>query len=116
MRNECITILSAVDTSSQNGSAINANQLVSASFQPIFGDVTAAGTVKIQFSNDNPGTAYNFTPTNWTDIPNATSAIASGVGPGIVIANMAFQFIRAVYTRTGGGSTTVIVNMNAIGV
>lgn len=118
MRNSVVTILDAADTASQTGSSVNVNQVVSASFQPIFGDVTAAGTVKLQASNDLPpqGQQFPFVPTNWADIPNATSAITAGVGSMIVIGNMCFQSIRAVYTRTSGGSSTVVVKMNALSI
>lgn len=116
MRNAQVTILNAVDTSSQTGAAVDVGQAVSASFVPSFGDVTAAGTVKIQCSNDAPNARYLdiFVPTNWADIPNATSTVVAGVGPAIVIPNMCFSYIRAVYTRTSGGSTTILVNMNIL--
>lgn len=116
MRNSQQTILSAIDTASQTGAAIDVGQIVSASFVPSFGDVTAAGTVRIQCSNDAPNARYLdiFVPTNWADVPNATSTIVAGVGPAIVIPNMCFSYIRAVYTRTGGGSTTIVVNMNQL--
>lgn len=111
--------LSAVNTASVTSAVIlDTNQAINVSFQVIMGDATAAGTVKIQGSNDNPTgitTRNTFTPTNWSDIPNATSVIASGVGPMIVMSNIAFQWMRVVYTRTSGGSTTIIVNMNAAG-
>jgi hypothetical protein len=119
MRNAQVQILNAADTASVNGSAFDVNQAVSASFQIVCGDATAAGTVKLQVSNDivsNGGDRKNFTPTNWSDIPNATSAVSSGVGPAIVIGNMCFSYIRAVYTRTSGGSTTIIVNMNYLSI
>lgn len=118
MRNLQYTILNDVDTATVTGAAINSGQWVSASFQSIFGDVTAAGTIKIQGSNDfsKAGTQMAFTPTNWNDIPNATATIASGVGPMILIPNMAFEWVRAVYTRTSGGSTTVIVQANALSI
>lgn len=117
MRNLNQTILSAVDTASVNGAAVDSNQLVSASFQSVFGDVTAAGTVKIQASNDVPvSSRQSFTPTNWSDIPSATATVTAGVAPLIVIANMSFGYIRAVYTRTGGGTTTIIVNIDALGI
>jgi len=118
MRNATFVVLSGADTGSLTGSAFNVNQVVSASFVPTFGDATAAGTFKIQASNDFPiaGQLAPFTPTNWADIPNATSTAVAGVAPAIVIANMCFQFIRVVYTRTGGGSTTAVVNMNVLSV
>lgn len=118
MRNTCVSILSAADTATVNGGATDANQIVSASFQSIFGDVTAVGTIKIQASNDPTlgQPRANFTPTNWTDIPSASAAVAAGVAPLILIPNMAFSWVRAVYTRTSGGSTTVVVNMNALSI
>lgn len=118
MRNAVVTVLSAPDTASATGSGFNVNQAVSASFVSVFGDATAAGTLKIQASNDFPiaGELAPFTPTNWADIPNATSTAVAGVAPTIVIANMCFQFIRLVYTRTGGGTTTVSVNMNYLSI
>lgn len=119
MRYVVATALNAADTASVDGAAIDSNQLISASFQAIFGDATAAGTVKVQFSNDHATTAkggWNGTPTNWTDIPSATATVTSGVCPGILIPVMAFRWIRVVYTRSGGGSTAFTVNMMAMSV
>lgn len=119
MRNVNCVILSAVDTASQNGSLVDANQLVSASFQAVFGDASAVGVFKIQASNDvaparNMATQDGFAPTNWTDIPNATVAISAGGTAIITIAQMTYRWVRAVYTRTSDGSTTVVVSMNAL--
>ncbi len=111
-------VLSAVDTSSQNGPQIDSNQLISASFQTIFGDATAAGTIKIQASNDPAPTHYtaqsNFTVTNWVDIPSATATITSGASSIITIPQLSYRWLRAVYTRSSGGSTTIIVKMMAV--
>lgn len=117
MRNLNCQILSGADTGSVNGTAVDANQLISASFQIIFGDATATGTFKLQASNDIPGTYYEptpFVPTNWTDIPSATTAIALGASALISLATMNYRWVRAVYTSSSGGSTTVIVNINAL--
>lgn len=119
MKTVNVAVLSAVDTSSQNGSQIDANQLYQASFQSVFGDVTAAGSVKIQMSNDicrSGPEATNFVVTNWSDIPNATSSVASGVAAPIILSTISARWLRAVYTRSGGGSTTIIVNMFAISI
>src|SRR5579859_1322918 len=102
MRKVNSTVLSAVDTASQNGSQIDSNQLISASFQVVFGDATAAGTLKIQASNDICNDQYQpatFTVTNWTDIPNATATIASGASALITIYQLSYRWLRAVYTR-----------------
>jgi hypothetical protein len=117
MRNSQIQILSGVDTATQTGGSYFSGQWVSASFCPAFADLTAAGTLKIQCSNDLAnGDPYKFVPANWCDIPNASSVIASGAGPAILIPNMAFGYIRAIYTRTGGGSSTIAVNMNVLSI
>lgn len=105
-----VNVLSAADTSSQTGSAINVQGGVMASFVPVFGDVSANGTIKIQASNDI--VPVGGTPSNWVDITNATSSIASGVGPAIMLSYMCYAWIRVVYTRSSGGSTTISVNMN----
>lgn len=119
MRNVNCNILSAVDTATQTGGKVDSNQLVSASFAVYFGDATADGTVKIQASNDVNNDRYQaaaFTPVNWVDIPNASASITSGSSAIITIANMSYRWIRAVYTRNSGGSTTINVLMNALGV
>lgn len=116
MRNSQIKVISAADSASITGAAFFVGQIIAASFVPVFGDATAAGTLKIQCSNDIPLAGPNeFTPTNWVDVPNATSTIASGTGPAIVIGSMCFAYIRAVYTRSGGGTTTATVYMNTLG-
>lgn len=118
MRNAQFPILNADNTTSRTGTGYFVGQIVSASFVLSNGDITAAGTLKLQASNDPPtnGNSQTFVPTNWGDIPNATSTVASGVGPAIVIGNMCFAYIRAVYTRTSGGSSTIIVNVNVLGI
>jgi len=121
MRYVNANILSAADNASQNGSAIDANQLISASFMAYFGDAGANGTLKIQASNDPYNAKYNypegsFTPTNWVDIPNASASISSGGSAIITITGMCYRWIRAVYTRSSGGSSTINVNMDALSI
>ncbi len=113
------TILSAVDTASQTGAKVDSNQLLSGSFAVFFGDASANGAVKIQASNDICNAQYlpdTFTPPNWVDIPNATATITSGSSAIITINTLSYRWLRAVYTRSSGGSTTITVNMNAISV
>lgn len=106
-------MINAVDTATQTGPPVFAGEKVSASFTAVFGDVTAAGTVKIQESNEIPvGDPSKYVPSNgsFADIPSATSTIASGVGPAIVLTTLCCQYVRAVFTSTSGGSSTVVVN------
>lgn len=120
MRNAVVTVLNAVDTGSANGAAIAANQIVSASFHVVFGDVTAVGIVRVQASNDfSPsGTLMpdSFTVTNWVDVPSATVSPTAGGQYLITITQSAYQWLRVVWTRTSGGSTTIVVNMNSLSV
>ena len=118
MRNTQFNILNASDAETQTGASQWVGQIVAASFVPTCGDDSADGTLKIQGSNDSPAgvtAPTQFTPTNWADIPNATSTIASGVGPAIVISTLCFAYIRAIYTSNSGGTTQISVQMNVLG-
>jgi hypothetical protein len=116
MKQVNVLVLTGPDTSTQIGAAIDASQLVSASFHAYFGDVTAAGTMKIQASNDlDPqGPVSSFVPTHWADIPSATVATTLGAPQLITIQVLSYRWLRVVYTYTSGGSSTVTVNMFAI--
>lgn len=118
MREVNVNILSASDTTSQNGSQIDSNQLISASIQAIFGDATAAGTIKLQMSNDEltNGNSQSFVVTNWTDIPSATATVVAGASVVVIVPQLCARWIRAVYTSSSGGSTTVNVNLFALSV
>jgi len=119
MRNLCHTVLSANDDVSRTSSKIDANQLVSASFHAFFSDTDAAGTVKIQASND-PTVAGNiaadFTPTNWIDIPNATGTVTAGSAVLITIAQLSYRWLRVIFTKSNAGTGTITVNLNALGI
>lgn len=116
MRNFQAEILNDSDATSVNGDFLFSGQYIAGSFQPVFSDTDAAGTVKLQFSNDvatNKGSQYtDFTPTNWKDIPNASSTITAGVGAAIVLNTMCFAYIRAVWTAGTPGTGTVRVLAN----
>ncbi len=119
MRNVNKTVLQGSDLSDQIGDQIDANQIISGSFHFFFGDITVDGTVKIQGSNDlYPGyiQASTFVVTNWVDIPNCDAPVVNGESIIIPIAQMAYRWVRPVFLRTGGGSSTVTCNMNAMGV
>lgn len=116
MRQVPARILSGATNGSVNGSQVDSNQLIAASFHIIFTGNDEAGTFKIQASNDIPTNNANvFVVTNWVDIPNATASVASASPKLITINPMSYRWIRAVYTRSSGGASdkTVIVNMFA---
>lgn len=67
----------------------------------------AAGTLKLQASNDE-SEASNFVPTNWSDIPSASVAV-SGAGAFLIPkTDLCYQWVRLVYTNTGSGSISVV--------
>jgi hypothetical protein len=113
MRNVPVNMINAVDTVTQTGPHVFVGEVVSASFTSIFGDTTAAGTVQIQISNIPPvGDPSKFVPPNssFSNYPGASSTITAGVGSAIVLTTLCSQYVRAVFTYTSGGSSTVVVN------
>lgn len=112
-------VLNGADTGTIDGIQIDSNQLVSASFQAVFGDTSAVGVVKLQASNDIYQDRYqpgNFTVVNWTDIPNQTASITGGVSALLTVPQMSYRWVRVVYTAASGGSSTLVVNMFALSV
>lgn len=107
MRNAQVSILSASDSITQTGSAIDVGQVVSASFHVYFDDSTAVGTFKLQASNQTGYRREIFRPTEYVDIPNTSTNITGGASALITIANMAYSYIRAVYTPTGAVVQTI---------
>lgn len=72
----------------------------------------AAGTLKIQASNDHP-VAAGAVPTNWNDIPSATIAV-TGAGSFLVPkVDLCYEYIRIVYTNTGAG--TIGIRLKILG-
>ena len=116
MRNSQVTMLSAANTASRTSAALDVNQVVSASFVISQSDATAAGTFKLQACNDLVTQRDTPTPEsqliNWVDIPNASVIQTANTKQIIVIPNMCFSFIRAVWTASATSTGTVTVNAN----
>lgn len=105
-------IVAADNSKTETGAPTFVGQCVSGCITVVNGDATAAGTVTITGSNEIPtGDPYKYAPSDssFVAITGASSTIASGVGPAIVLATMNYQYIRAVFTHSGGGSTTITV-------
>ncbi len=60
----------------------------------------------------------NFTPTNWFTIPNGSFTITAGGSAMLQVAPICYQYVRAKFTRSGGGGagTTIVVLCNVQGV
>lgn len=119
MRHVNSIVLSALDATTQNGTQIDTNQIIAASFQAVFSDTTAAGSLKVQMSNDIWADSYlpgTFVVTNWTDIPSATATVTAGGSVVITLPQTCYRWMRVVYTSTTPGTTTVVVKYNALSV
>jgi len=91
-------------------------QMFSCSVIASFTDVAAAGTLKMQASNDlgssNGSFTNQFVPTVWVDIAGAAATSAAGASIIIPKFDICYQYIRLVWTKTGGAGTyTVKLNM-----
>ena len=119
MRQVNDTVLSGLDTVSTNGSQLDTNQMINMSFHCTISDSTAAGVFKLQASNDVAPLgigAQTFVVHNWVDIPNQSITMTTGLEQGILtLSEIAYRWVRAVYTETVPGTGTVIVNRFGLG-
>ena len=102
--------LSKSDGTTTNGQTLDTQLWVNCSFQVYTGGTGDGGTLKIQMSNDpynanNMAGPSNFQPTNWSDVPSATSTVTAGVGAPITLPNVSYRWMRAVYTRSAGSDS-----------
>lgn len=118
MRNLTKVLLSANNTGTQNSAALDCRQIYALSMITNFSDGAAAGTIKLQASNDVPldGVAPPaFVPTNWIDIPNATDTIAAGAASEITVNPICYAWVRATWTSSGGaGTLTARINTQGV--
>lgn len=100
------------------GAAIDASQMYQASFQFTTVDTLAAGTYKIQMSNDPQpnGTFAPNTFTHWSDIASASATVTANTqAAAIILLVVTARALRVVFTPTAG-SGTAVVNMFSINV
>jgi len=114
MRNAVIIQTQVI--ASTNLAAIPLQQKFSVSAIATFTVNDAAGTLKIQVSNDAPvgqqPEYYTPSATSWVDLAGATVTVASGAVAIIPKTDVCYQYMRLVWTRSGGtGSFTVNTNV-----
>jgi len=120
MRQSFEKIIDAGDatTSPLNSGKIDARQVYSLSLVFTSSSGSNAGAVKLQGSNDIcafGNVAAAFTPTTWVDIPSTmidgSGTVAAGAAVTLVLKQVPYAWIRAVWTPSGGaGTVTAIVN------
>ena len=89
-------------TNAYNSEALPADQMVYVSCQAVTAGSNPNGTLKLQFSNDNPTSG---TPTNWSDVTNATVSTTNNGVYAIQPALVCGQWVRFVYTNASGSGT-----------
>lgn len=108
MQNPNGLIVNAASNATANSNAIGASQWVTASFMAFFTDGTAAGTLQLQYSNDNPTGNPQFVPTNWANVPGATATAAVSAGANSTVyvpVNFVARWYRISWTRSAGAGT-----------
>jgi len=102
------TVISAADASvNQTSGAVDTTQAVTISAHVVMTG-TAAGTAKLQASNDTG------TPSNWVDVPSATVAVSAAGQFLIPTLNVSYSSMRVVYTFSSG-TGTVTVKIKTVG-
>jgi hypothetical protein len=101
------TVVSAVSVpSNSQSSEVDSSYMTNVSAQGIFSG-TAAGTLKLQTSNDKPKapnlSTVTFTVTNWTDIPNASVSVSGSGSYLIPKTDLCNQYIRSAFVSTATG-------------
>lgn len=118
MRSNSYTAIAGSTSSSLTSAPIPVSQMTQFSvIVSVAGDNTAAGTVTVQASND-VGTGFPVTessPSPWVTLPGV-SAVVSGNGQVLIpITNVAYQFIRVVYTRSAGTGGVIVCTVDTTG-
>lgn len=119
MKNNNYLLMNAVANSgTQNSSKIDCIAQYAMSFIAKFSDAAAAGTIKIQGSNDPcpySNLAADFTPTTWVDIPSASVVVASGATSTYQLNQICYRWVRVSWTNSGGAGTfSVWVNLQGM--
>lgn len=114
MRIYSVPALAGSDNANLTGNALDASQILSASFLANFGDLTGVGTLQLQGSNDAPllnsGAFNSNTITNWINIPNSgiqigSATISAGANALLQLPQNNFLALRLLFTPGAGVQT-----------
>ena len=103
-------LVAATNTGTVLSAAIDSRFYVNVTVQAEFTDGAAAGTLKIQGSNDP------HSPTNWNDVPGMTIAVAAGatVTTPTTATPLCYQWVRVAFVSSAGAGT-ITANLHANG-
>jgi hypothetical protein len=96
-----LVIAAAANTGTVTSAPIPAKFLLAATAQAVFTDGAAAGTLKLEASNDDKN------PTHWNDIPDASESVSAGATTmtPILATYLCYQWIRVNFESSGGSGT-----------
>ena len=110
--------MSAVaNTGTKHSQTLDAGFIVTGSITAVFTDNTAAGTLLIEASNDQPDnlakdSSGNPIPVNWFTVKNGAASmsavVASGATTNISAQWLNFRWLRATWTQSGGAGTLTV--------
>lgn len=87
--------------------AININQVFYVSAQAVVGGASAAGTMKLQVSNDYVDNPQVVAPSNWSDVTGASVSV-SGAGVYLIPkTEVCYNWARFVFTSSVAGQQTI---------
>lgn len=114
MKDSNVISMNALDASvDHNGVAIFTGMMVAMSVQVVMTG-TASGALKLQFSNDGAGPGL--TPTSWSDITSATVTLTGTAGVFSIQKNdLAYEWVRLVYTKNNGSAGTITARAKLTG-
>ena len=108
MRSYSVIAIPSQSAATVNSINISASYFFSFSVQFNAMGGGAAGSVKVQVSNDN-ASGISTVPTNWSDLPGASVSI-SGAGSYLIPRQEScYAWLRLVYTNSGGGTIQATV-------
>lgn len=119
MRNTCKRVLSQANAT-LTGGKIDFEQTYIASFIAQWTVNDAAGTLKVQASNEQPpsgnlATSWEPSAASWIDVPSASVTIVATTVIGLInMGQVSYRWVRLVWTRTAG-TGNIIVDMNSQG-
>ncbi len=99
-----LAINGVANSSTVLSAAISSRFFTSVSAVATFTDAAAAGTLKLQTTND---IAVN-SATKWVDVPSTSQTVASGATTLIPITQVCYEWLRISFASSGGGGTFTV--------
>jgi hypothetical protein len=115
MRNTTSSITGSTSGSVTGNWFFVGNMTKASMISKVAGDGAAAGTVALEISNDSApsGSMMPFTPTISLPLATPTLTISGNTMLATTVFDMAYQWARIVFTRSGGSGGVITVEFAA---